>query len=84
MWNKTLLVFAEENPKFFTSDFLFCANLKWFKQTVSLDLGIRNATDEVYFDHLSRYKYQGIFNQGRNFYLSLRVPFEFKMKEKSH
>ncbi len=59
------------------------ADLKWFKQTISLDLGIRNATGENYFDHLSRYKYQGIFNQGRNFYLSLRVPFEFKMKEKS-
>lgn len=42
---------------------------------VSLWVTGQNLTNKVYFNHLSRYKLAGIYNQGRNISFGLSVPF---------
>lgn len=42
---------------------------------VTLTLSATNLTDRRYQDHLSRYKYYGIYNMGRNISLSVRYQF---------
>jgi iron complex outermembrane receptor protein len=43
--------------------------------TFELSLMATNLTDRPYYDNLSRFKYYGINNQGRNLSVSLRVKF---------
>ena len=47
------------------------------RRVASLCLIADNLTDAVYVDHLSRLKYVGIRNPGRNFTLKLEIPLEF-------
>lgn len=44
------------------------------KRVATLSLIADNLTDEVYFDHLSRLKYVGIHNPGRNITIKLEIP----------
>jgi len=44
------------------------------KRVATLSLIADNLTDEVYFDHLSRLKYAGIHNPGRNITVKLELP----------
>jgi len=44
------------------------------KRIATVSLIADNLTDEVYFDHLSRLKYVGIHNPGRNVTLKLELP----------
>ena len=44
------------------------------KRLATVSLIADNLTDEVYFDHLSRLKYVGIHNPGRNITLKLEIP----------
>lgn len=44
------------------------------KKVAALTLIADNITDQVYFDHLSRLKYVGIRNPGRNITLKLELP----------
>ena len=44
------------------------------KRIATVSLIADNLTDEVYFDHLSRLKYAGIHNPGRNVTLKLELP----------
>ena len=39
-----------------------------------MNLSANNLLNEKYFDHLSRYKNEGIYNMGRNFVVKLSVP----------
>jgi iron complex outermembrane receptor protein len=48
---------------------------KFDKQRLILNAGIDNLFNEVYFDHLSRYKTLGIYNPGRNAFVRLTLPF---------
>lgn len=41
-------------------------------KSLKIMLNITNATNTAYFDHLSRLKYFGLLNQGRNIVLSIR------------
>ena len=45
------------------------------KQPIELNLVCNNLLNTSYFDHLSRLKYLGIYNMGRNFVVNLKVPF---------
>ncbi|MBD0295977.1 MAG: TonB-dependent receptor, partial [Flavisolibacter sp.] len=45
---------------------------------ISLSLMAGNLLNKTYYDHLSRFKYFGIYNQGRNIHLSLSVPLSKK------
>ncbi|MDR1371695.1 MAG: TonB-dependent receptor [Dysgonamonadaceae bacterium] len=40
---------------------------KFGKQQATLNFSANNLLNEKYFDHLSRYKNEGIYNEGRNF-----------------
>ena len=44
------------------------------RRAATLSIIADNLTDEVYFDHLSRLKYVGIHNPGRNVTVKLEVP----------
>ncbi|MDR0829317.1 MAG: TonB-dependent receptor [Prevotellaceae bacterium] len=54
-------------------DFLFG------KQKLFLNISANNIFNQKYFDHLSRYKTEGILNIGRNFIVKITVPFEWKI-----
>ena len=44
------------------------------KRDIHFTLAAENLLDKKYYDHLSRFKYFGIYNQGRNIMLSLSLP----------
>lgn len=48
--------------------------LAWGRHVATLSVIADNITDEVYFDHLSRLKYVGIHNPGRNVTVKLEIP----------
>jgi iron complex outermembrane recepter protein len=48
------------------------------KQQVRINVAANNLFDKAYANHLSRLKYEGILNQGRNIAVGLYVPFNFK------
>ncbi|HQQ94130.1 MAG TPA: TonB-dependent receptor [Bacteroidia bacterium] len=45
------------------------------KHSILLSVSVNNIFNTVYFDHLSRYKYYGIYNMGRNISLNLKYQF---------
>jgi len=45
------------------------------KNRVRISLNVNNLSNTVYFDHLSRLKNFGLYNQGRNIVLSIRKQF---------
>ncbi|MCX6246596.1 MAG: TonB-dependent receptor [Bacteroidetes bacterium] len=51
------------------------ANLKVQNQVWTVYISGKNLADEKYFDHLSRLKYVGIYNMGRNITFGLILPF---------
>ena len=55
-------------------------NIKTGKQTLSIALSINNILDKKYVDHLSTLKEVDLFNPGRNFTFSVRIPFELAFK----
>jgi iron complex outermembrane recepter protein len=48
------------------------------KQPLRLSFSASNLLDKAYVNHLSRLKYEGILNQGRNFSIGVHLPFVFK------
>lgn len=47
-------------------------------QPLELSLICNNILNENYYDHLSRFKYYGFHNIGRNFILNIKIPFNLK------
>ncbi|KAA6315092.1 hypothetical protein EZS27_034401, partial [termite gut metagenome] len=45
------------------------------KQTILFNTAVNNLFNETYYDHLSRYKQDGIYNMGRNYTFRLSLPF---------
>jgi iron complex outermembrane receptor protein len=56
-------------------------NIKAGKQYVSIAFSANNIFDIKYIDHLSTLKEVSLYNPGRNFAISLKVPFGFALKE---
>jgi iron complex outermembrane receptor protein len=52
------------------------------KQKLFLNISANNIFNQKYFDHLSRYKNDGILNIGRNVTVSLSIPFEILLNER--
>ncbi len=50
-----------------------------YKQNISFDTSVNNLFDTVYYDHLSRYKAEGIYNIGRNVVFKLSIPISVKL-----
>ena len=55
-------------------------SIKNGRQDIVINAGISNIFNKKYFDHLSRLKTEGIYNAGRNIYISISVPVEGRMK----
>ncbi len=53
------------------------------KQKLLFHLGVNNLFNKTYYDHLSRYKQEGIYNIGRNINIHLTIPLEWKLKDQS-
>lgn len=59
-------------------DLSFGSSVHFRKQELQFVLGVNNLFDKKYSDHLSTLKEAGIFEPGRNVYLSIRIPFGIK------
>jgi iron complex outermembrane receptor protein len=46
---------------------------------VQLNISANNLLNETYYDHLSRYKANEIYNRGRSFNIKINVPLEFNL-----
>ncbi|HEY9123961.1 MAG TPA: TonB-dependent receptor, partial [Bacteroidales bacterium] len=55
-------------------------NVKMGKQFVSVAIGVTNIFDVKYIDHLSTLKEVGLHNPGRNFALTVKVPFGYALQ----
>jgi iron complex outermembrane receptor protein len=47
------------------------------KQKLGLSFAVTNILNTKYYDHLSRYKAENIYNMGRNFVVKVSIPIEF-------
>ena len=76
-------VFAQDYPAEFETPtpayFLLNAGAGGYfhihQQEIKFSLYGKNLLNELYFDHLSRFKDYGIYNQGRDISLSVTIPF---------
>jgi iron complex outermembrane receptor protein len=50
------------------------------KQHILFSVAVNNIFNETYYDHLSRYKQDSIYNIGRNLNMQLNLPFQFSFK----
>ncbi|NDA63940.1 MAG: TonB-dependent receptor [Chitinophagia bacterium] len=64
--------FETNTPSYTLVNFSSGVELLAAKGNWKLGLNINNITNKQYFDHLSRLKYLGLYNQGLNFILSVR------------
>jgi len=48
-------------------------------QRILFNIAVNNLLNEKYFDHLSRYKNEGLYNMGRNFVVKVSLPIRAKM-----
>jgi iron complex outermembrane receptor protein len=56
-------------------------NFKWYlKQPIEISLGVKNALNTRYANHLSKLKNIGVFSPGRNFYVSLTYQLSGNLK----
>ncbi|MDR1347018.1 MAG: TonB-dependent receptor [Prevotellaceae bacterium] len=53
--------------------------LGWNKQKLMLNISVNNLLNKTYYDHLSRYKADGIYNMGRNLNFKLSIPLQWKL-----
>ena len=54
--------------------------LNFSGQKLALSLAANNIFNKTYYDHLSRYRTEGIYNIGRNIVAKLSIPLSWKMK----
>lgn len=59
-------------------DFSLGGQLKIKRQLISIVFSIHNILDTKYMDHLSTLKEVNMYNPGRNFVLSFKIPFQLK------
>ena len=73
----------EENatPKYNLLDLSLGTNIRLQNQQITWVFSITNLLDEQYADHLSTLKESGIYNPGRNYTFTLRIPFALHQKE---
>jgi iron complex outermembrane receptor protein len=79
-------VFAQNNPANHETKtdayYLFNAglgsHLMLKKQPINFSFICNNLLNATYYDHLSRFKYYGIHNIGRNIVLNIQIPFNLK------
>ncbi len=71
-------IFETATPAYTLVNAALGTTLRLNKLPVHLNLSVNNIFDKAYSDHLSRLKYEGILNQGRNVSFGVFVPFTVK------
>ncbi|MDR1983647.1 MAG: TonB-dependent receptor [Prevotellaceae bacterium] len=87
VYAQSLYSFAQKRVaayELFTGDYFllnvgFAFEFGWNKQKLLLNISVNNLTNKTYYDHLSRYKTDGIYNIGRNFNFKLNIPLQWKL-----
>ncbi|MFL5739928.1 MAG: TonB-dependent receptor [Flavisolibacter sp.] len=77
------IVFAQNHPGDFETStkgyWLMHASIQWTlhksQNNIRFTVAGENLLNKTYYDHLSRFKYFGIYNVGRNVYASISIPF---------
>jgi len=59
--------------------FIFEFGIK--SQKVQMNISVNNILNETYYDHLSRYKVDEIYNRGRNFHVKINIPIGLKLNQ---
>jgi len=74
---------SEETPTnaYTLMDVSIGGQIKVRDQFISISLGATNIFDKQYIDHLSTLKEVGFFNPGRNFTMTLKIPFIIRKVE---
>jgi iron complex outermembrane receptor protein len=74
---------SEETPTnaYTLMDISIGGQIKVRDQFISISLGATNIFDRLYIDHLSTLKEVGFFNPGRNFTMTLKIPFTIRKVE---
>jgi iron complex outermembrane receptor protein len=67
--------FETATPDYYLVNFATGCYFETKRNAFTITLTGNNLFNEVYYDHLSRFKYFGIYNIGRNISLSLKVNF---------
>ena len=67
--------YEEPTPAYHLLSAGLSLDLKVGTQKMLLSVTFNNILNETYYDHLSRYKQEGIYETGRNLNLQLRIPF---------
>lgn len=57
---------------------------QWGRLRLEWSLTVQNLGDVVYYHHLSRYRFLGLPEPGRNVLLSLRIPLQWQLKPDKH
>lgn len=70
--------FETATPAYFLLNASIGTTIKIKDQPLTITVSARNLLNETYYDHLSRFKYFNIYNIGRNFSLSVSIPFVIK------
>ncbi len=66
--------FETQNPAYTLVNIAAGTSFNLNKQTIRFNLSANNLFDKAYTEHLSRLKYVGILNQGRNISFGIYVP----------
>jgi iron complex outermembrane recepter protein len=77
-------VFEQDKPNQFetATDAYYLVNgsagitLEHTKNTMLISAAVNNLLNETYYDHLSRFKYFGVYNQGRNVSVNFKMTFK--------
>jgi iron complex outermembrane receptor protein len=67
--------FETNTPAYFLINFSSGITIPTQKGDWKMGISATNLTNKAYYDHLSRLKYYGLYNQGRNIVFSLRKNF---------
>ena len=70
-----------KTPKYNLINAGVSTSFKFNGKTISISLAGNNLLNKAYYDHLSRFKYFGLLNIGRNFSLNCHLKFGNKLKE---
>jgi iron complex outermembrane receptor protein len=69
-----------ETPGYFLVNLDAGSKIRMGKNTWQLAFGIQNLLNTKYYAHLNRYRMLNLPEPGRNFMISIRIPFESKLK----
>jgi len=72
--------FEASTPGYYLLNASLGATFRTKRVPVTVSLSARNILNATYYDHLSRFKYYGIYNLGRNFSFTVAVPFTIRQQ----